>query len=41
LRVCKPFEERAFRFEFESRGGFGRRVERVSPGSLYIRERVR
>jgi hypothetical protein len=41
LRVREPFEERAFRFEFESRGGFGRRVERVLPGSLYIRERVR
>jgi hypothetical protein len=41
LRVCEPFEERAFHFEFESRGGFKRRVEPISPGSLYIRERVR
>jgi hypothetical protein len=30
-----------FAFEFEFRGGFGRSVERVLPGSLYIRKRDR
>jgi hypothetical protein len=30
-----------FALSFVSRGGFGRRIERVSPGSLYIRERDR
>jgi hypothetical protein len=41
LRVREPFEERSFCFlVFESRGGSGRDVERVSPWSLYIRGRV-
>jgi hypothetical protein len=40
LCVREPFEEWASRFlSFESRGGFGRSVERVSPEPLYIRER--
>jgi hypothetical protein len=41
LCVREPFEERALALSFESRGGFGRSVERVSPGPLYIRERDR
>jgi hypothetical protein len=30
-----------FAFEFEFRGGFGRSVERISPGPLYTRKRGR
>jgi hypothetical protein len=42
LSVREPFEERAFRLRvFEFRDGFGRSVERVSPGPLYIRKRDR
>jgi hypothetical protein len=41
LRVREPFEERRFALSFESRGGFGRSVEWVSPGPLYIWERDR
>jgi hypothetical protein len=41
LCVREPFEERAFCLRvFEFRSGFGRSVERVSPGPLYIRKRV-
>jgi hypothetical protein len=40
LCVRESFEERAFRLRvFEFRGGFGRSVEWVSPGPLYIRKR--
>jgi hypothetical protein len=41
LRVREPFEERPFRLGFfESRGGSGQNVERVSPWPLYTRGRV-
>jgi hypothetical protein len=41
LRVREPFEERPFCFGFfESRGGSGRNVERVSSWPLYTRRRV-
>jgi hypothetical protein len=40
LCVREPFEEWTFRLRvFEFRGGFGRSVERVSPGPLYIQKR--
>jgi hypothetical protein len=41
LRVREPFEERPFRFGFfESRGGSGRNIERVSSWPLYTWRRV-
>jgi hypothetical protein len=42
LRVREPFEEQPFCLGFfESRGGSGRNVERVSSWPLYTRRRVR
>jgi hypothetical protein len=41
LRLREPFEERAFAFEFEFRGGFGRSFEGISPGPSYTRKRGR
>jgi hypothetical protein len=39
LCVREPSRNGRLALSFESRGGFGRSVERVSPGPLYIRER--